>query len=86
MLGTHILFSLLNNYLISKAVSRLMRPSANALQNKIISMKISARDIHSLNLYSLLIAASSSKINVFLKDNIGRRYCNMLEKEKLNAY
>ena len=63
-----------------------MRPSAIVLQNKTILIKISARDIHSLNLYSLLIAASSSRINVFLKDNVGRQYFNMLGKEKLNAY
>ena len=49
-------------------------------------MRISARDIHSLNLYSLLIAANSARIDGFLKDNVGRQYCNMLGNEKFNAY
>ena len=48
-------------------------------------MNISAGDIQSLILYSFLIAANSSKIHDFFRDNIGRQCCNMPGIEQIQC-
>ena len=72
--------------LISTAVSRLMRPSANVLLYNNSLINIYAGDIYSLIAHSLLIAANSSRINNSKKTMYAGDIAICHEWNKFNAF